>query len=252
MADTSGPLVEAAFLPTDHKNYYEISCSSEDVCTEVVSSLSVIRIPELVNPVISFKNQNKYALEIDMEKNTVSVKAPDAADFWATILSNGGVVVSDGQVIGAKYDKNKYKYSFDASGNLVSVEGDIITLKCIATDSNGNTGESEATIPSYNLKSAEFDASIPDGDVSAGLLRNYPNPFAQKTTIEYELEKPAFVNLTVFDQVGRKVEELVNQQMPAGIHKIVWDAVTRKPGIYYYKISYDGKQLSNKMIFLDR
>ena len=248
--DTSGPLVVASFLPTSQANYFEISCSAEDVCSEVVSSLSVIRIPELVNPVITLKNQSKYALEIDMEKNTVSVKAPDASSFWATILSNGGVVVGDGQVISAKYDKNKYKYSFDASGNLLSVEGNIVTLKCTATDSYGNTSESEAILPENMLKSVIGEAPISNDEEFTGLYRNYPNPFSQRTTIEYRLEIPSYLTVSVFDQVGRMVEELEANQMPAGIHRVIWDAASYKPGVYYYMIEYNGIQLSDKMILL--
>ena len=155
--DTSGPLVEAALLPTSHPNEFEISCSADDVCSEVVSSASVILIPVLVNPVISMKNNKNYSLDIDIKKNTVSIKAPDAAAIWASVLANGGVSVIDGQQIKAKSDKNKYKFSFDAAGNLVSVSGDVVTLRCTATDSNGNTGESEATIPSNKLKSVEIE-----------------------------------------------------------------------------------------------
>ncbi len=40
-----------------------------------------------------------------MKKNTVSVKAPVAAAFWASNLSNSGVAVVDGQVISAKSGK---------------------------------------------------------------------------------------------------------------------------------------------------
>ena len=246
--DTTGPLVEADFLETNHPKEFEISCSAKDLCTEIVSSLSVIKIPELVNPSVTLKNQKKYSLDIERKKNTVSVKAPDAASFWASVLANGGVTVSNGQVIRAKGDKNKYKFSFDSGGNLVSVEGDIVTLRCTATDGNGNTSMDEATIPPSMLKSADAEIANSDGEEFNGLFRNYPNPFAQETTIEFRLEKPSFVNVTIYDMAGRKVEELASKQMPAGIHEIVWNAKQNKTGVYYYRIEYDGDTFSNKMI----
>ena len=248
--DLTGPLVEAELLPAGQANYFEISCSAEDVCSEVVSSVSVIKIPGLVNPKVSYKNQSGYSISIDIIKNVVSVKAPNAAAFWATILSNGGVIVDDGQVISAKYDKNKFKFSFDAVGNLISVEGNVVTLQCKATDGNGNTGISEATLPPNMLKSAEISASYANEEISTALHRNYPNPFDRMTTIEYRLEKPAFVNIAVFDQTGRLIKELASKQMPTGMHKINWDATQNKPGIYFYRIEFDGNQLSNKMILL--
>ena len=262
--DTTAPIVEAAFLATGKPHVFEISCSSEDLCSEIVSSVSLIRIPDLISPKVSLKNNRNYILDIDVKKNTVSVKAPNAAAFWAMIMANGGVKVNDGQEIRAMYDKNKYKYSFDAAGNLISVAGDVVTLRCTATDSNGNTGESEATLPadlmqplagepllpSDLLKSATSEVSGFNGDVQAGWHRNYPNPFNQATTIEYKLETPAFVKVSIVDQTGRMVRELSARQMPAGVQQITWDATQHQPGIYFYRITYNGNQLTGKMILL--
>ena len=260
--DTTAPVVEAAFLPANHPHEFEITCSSEDLCSDIVSSMSVILIPDVNNPSVSLNNNSNYSLVIDVKKKTVDVKAPDAAGFWAMVMSNGGVVVNKGQVISAKYDKNKYKFSFDSEGNLVSVEGNTVTLRCNAVDSHGNIGEGEATLPSDLLQSLAGEPELPSdmlksvaseatgfsGDRMTGWHRNYPNPFKRITTIEYRLGKSAFVNITVFDQTGRTVEQLANKQMQEGVHEVTWNATQQKPGIYYYRIVYDGYQFSNKMI----
>ena len=264
--DTSAPLVEAAFLSTDKSNEFEIFCSSEDLCSGIISSMSVIRIPKLNNPSVSLNNNKNYSLVIDVKKKTVDVKAPDAAAFWAMIMTNGGVEVNNGQVIKAKYDKNKFKFSFDSEGNLVSVEGNIVTLLCTATDSHGNTGEGEATLPSDFLRSLDVESQLESdrlksmtsetivnhGNEVVGWHRNYPNPFVQKTTIEYQLETPAFVTVSVYDQTGRKIQELSGKQMPAGVQEISWDAANRNPGIYYYRIVYNENQLTGKMLLLGK
>ncbi len=156
--------------------------------------------------------------------------------------------MSDGQQLKAKSDKNKYKFSFDGYGNLVSVQGDVVTLRCTATDGNGNTGESEATIPSGKLKSVEVELNDFSGEETTNSFRNYPNPFNTETTIEFRLEKSAFVNIIVYDEVGRMVEHLVSKQMPEGEHQVIWDASQRNPGIYVYRIVYDGNVFSGKMI----
>ena len=262
--DSTAPIVEAAFLATGKSNEFEISCSSEDLCSEIASSVSVILIPGLINPKVSLKNQKSYSLDIDMKKNTVSVKAPNAAAFWAVILANGGAKVNDGQVINAKYDKNKYKFSFDASGKLISVAGDVVSLRCTVTDSNGNTGMSEATLPSDavqplagetilppdRLKSAINEGSGFNENELAGWHRNYPNPFNRNTTIEYKLESPAFVMISIHDQTGRMVRELSAKHMPAGFQQITWDATQHQPGIYFYRITCNGYQQTGKMILL--
>lgn len=262
--DTMPPMVEAALLAAGKPHLYEISCSSEDHCSDIAFSVSVILIPELSNPKVSLKNNKNYMLDIDVKKNMVSVSAPDAAAFWATILSDGGVMVTEGQVIRAMYDKNKHKFSFDKKGNLISVMGDVVRLRCTATDIHGNTGTGEATLPMDGLKSAVDEPVLAFSElkpVTAGfsdfnvdepavLHRNYPNPFARSTTIEYTLDAPAFVNVSVFDNAGRMVQELAASQMPAGVQQITWDAYSYKPGIYFYRVVVNNNLLTGKMLLV--
>ncbi len=68
------------------------------------------------------------------------------------------------------------------------------------------------------------------------LEQNYPNPFNPVTTIAYLLPKSSFVNLSVYDVLGRLVETLVNQKVQSGYHSIVWDASKYKSGVYIYRI----------------
>ncbi|MBN2173084.1 MAG: tandem-95 repeat protein [Bacteroidales bacterium] len=247
--DTNGPIVEADFLGLNQPHTFEIFCSAEDLCGDVISAVSVILIPELTNPKVNLKNNNNYSLMIDTEKNTVSVKAPDAAAFWTMILANEGVPVNNGQVISAKDQKNKYKFSFDNNGNLVSVMGEIVTLRCTATDEYGNTGVAESTLPMDLLKSVESTVSNTTGEEVIEWHRNFPNPFANSTTIEFKLEKSAIVNIYVHDQMGSITEQLESKFMPEGVHQINWDASQHNPGIYFYRIVYDGNQVSGKMIY---
>ena len=259
--DTMAPQVAAAFLTTGKSNEFGISCSSEDLCSEISSTLSVIRIPGLSNPKVSLKNNQNYGLEIDVKKKTVSVTAPDAAAFWSTILSNGGVMVSEGQVIRVKYDKNKHKFGFDQQGNLVSVDGNVVTLLCTATDSYGNTGTGEATLPSNVLQSLGDEPALASDQLKMGTAgpsslnvdepsvhRNYPNPFTRSTTIEYKLEAPAFVTVLIYDGTGRMVQVLSAREMPSGVQQVSWDATGRAPGIYFYRVAYNSGYLTGRML----
>ena len=79
------------------------------------------------------------------------------------------------------------------------------------------------------------------------LYQNYPNPFNSTTTIKYELPEPAFVNLIIYDVLGREVKRLVNEEKPAGKYTVQFDAGNLSSGVYLYKISFDNA--SNKMVF---
>jgi hypothetical protein len=75
---------------------------------------------------------------------------------------------------------------------------------------------------------------------SVSLKQNYPNPFNPTTTIQFELDEATFTKLTVFDVLGRKVRELVNEVRPAGTNTIQFDATNLASGIYLYRLEANG------------
>jgi len=68
------------------------------------------------------------------------------------------------------------------------------------------------------------------------ISQNYPNPFNPKTVIEYQLPKNSFVNLIVYDVLGREVEILINQEQKTGKYKVEFDGSNLASGIYFYTI----------------
>ena len=74
------------------------------------------------------------------------------------------------------------------------------------------------------------------------LLQNYPNPFNPTTTFAFELPTTLHVRLVIYNQKGQLVRELLQRDMPAGFHSIVWDgrdASGRQvpTGIYLYRLN---------------
>ncbi|MCK4641314.1 MAG: T9SS type A sorting domain-containing protein [Candidatus Marinimicrobia bacterium] len=82
------------------------------------------------------------------------------------------------------------------------------------------------------------------------LYQNYPNPFNPSTTINFELPKPAFTEITVYDLAGRLVEKLVNERKSGGKHKIIWNAHNMPSGIYLYQIKTKDFTKVNKCVLL--
>ncbi|MBK8982766.1 MAG: hypothetical protein IPM38_10715 [Ignavibacteria bacterium] len=56
------------------------------------------------------------------------------------------------------------------------------------------------------------------------LHNNYPNPFNPSTKIEFDLPEVADVVITVYDFLGRKVKDLVNQNLQAGRYRTEFNA----------------------------
>ncbi|MCI0449885.1 MAG: T9SS type A sorting domain-containing protein [Chlorobi bacterium] len=68
------------------------------------------------------------------------------------------------------------------------------------------------------------------------LEQNYPNPFNPATIISFSLPKSGFVELRVYDILGREVAVLVNEVRQAGSHSIDFNASSLASGIYLYTI----------------
>lgn len=90
---------------------------------------------------------------------------------------------------------------------------------------------------------------------AARLNANYPNPFNPSTTFSFELAHADDVQLTVIDARGRLVRTLVNGQVSAGKHEILFDGKdahgsTLASGVYYYKLRAAGLEYTRAATLL--
>ena len=85
--------------------------------------------------------------------------------------------------------------------------------------------------------------------------QNYPNPFNPITTLRYDLPEDALVNITIYDIMGRVVNNLVSNQQTAGYKSIQWNATNDKgapvsAGLYLYRIEAGDFRQTKKMVLL--
>ena len=87
------------------------------------------------------------------------------------------------------------------------------------------------------------------------ILPNYPNPFNPVTTLHYDLPKDGLVNITIYDMMGRIVNNLVSNQQRAGYKSIQWNATNEQghpvsAGLYLYTIEAGEFRQTKKMVLL--
>ena len=51
-----------------------------------------------------------------------------------------------------------------------------------------------------------------------------PNPFSNLTTISFSIPQSQKISIQVYDMEGRLVKTVANNEMPAGVHQITWNA----------------------------
>jgi hypothetical protein len=69
------------------------------------------------------------------------------------------------------------------------------------------------------------------------LEQNYPNPFNPVTRISYTLPKAGHVTLTVYNNLGERINILVDSFKRAGTHEINFNGTNFASGVYYVRLS---------------
>jgi len=85
------------------------------------------------------------------------------------------------------------------------------------------------------------------------LNQNYPNPFNPETKISFSLTKPANVNLSVFNDNGRLIAELINNKYyGSGSYSLNFNSRQHdlSSGVYFYKLTADGISVVKKMVIV--
>jgi len=116
---------------------------------------------------------------------------------------------------------------------------------------------------SYRLKQIDTDgqfeySKIIEVDLGSPmnyeLSQNYPNPFNPSTTIRFSVSESSFINLSIYNSLGEKIEELVNEAKEPGVHTIQFNAQSAagglSSGMYIYRIQTNDFVQTKKMILL--
>ena len=87
------------------------------------------------------------------------------------------------------------------------------------------------------------------------LGQNYPNPFNPTTTIFYSLPKNEYVQIHIFDALGRVVQTLIADNQNPGNHQVTWNGLdnTGSPvasGVYFCTMTSGGFSGTRKLLLL--
>jgi N-acetylneuraminic acid mutarotase len=82
------------------------------------------------------------------------------------------------------------------------------------------------------------------------LKQNYPNPFNPLTQITFSLPKASYVDLRVYDMLGREVALLINQPFEAGSYTTEFDGTKFASGVYFYTLRAGDFTDTKKMVLV--
>ncbi|MCP4572275.1 MAG: T9SS type A sorting domain-containing protein [bacterium] len=123
----------------------------------------------------------------------------------------------------------------------------------VADGAGGDTG----TFDEWCLRFTYGSGGISGvGDQGAPLAfrayQNFPNPFNPATTIRFDIPRDSQVSVRIYDVAGRLVRELLNEDLPAATHTVMWDGSDSSgrrmaSGIYYCRVAADDHIVTRKM-----
>jgi M6 family metalloprotease-like protein len=99
-----------------------------------------------------------------------------------------------------------------------------------------NTGKysvySDIASKTYYYFKEGVDQTIAGRPLAYKVHEVHPNPFNPTTTIRYDLPGDSHVSLVIYDVLGRKVAEVINEVQGAGFKSVTWDASAVASGVY--------------------
>lgn len=127
-------------------------------------------------------------------------------------------------------------------------DGPMAHYKLSATDITGNESVPASPTTATGISSQQVEGTFALHDAA-------PNPFNPTTRIEFDVARPGFVSLRVYDARGRQVSTLVDGDLPPGRHQRTWNGTNDggkrvATGVYFYKMTAGGFTKTRRMVLL--
>ena len=108
--------------------------------------------------------------------------------------------------------------------------------------------------PKYDPRYPHPDDTTPGGNGQSlpnaiGLMQNYPNPFNPTTVIPF-ISDGSYIEIRVYDTVGREITTLAEGFYPRGEHQVIFNASGLPAGRYFYRLTNGGTQQVKSMTYV--
>ena len=172
-------------------------------------------------------------------------------DFTRLYLNEGNDNIVESTIIPITYH-NEFRRvissgDLDNDGNidLIVIRSGIYDYPKLSiwfSDGSGNFFEEQQSSSEDDIVDLEFDFDI------------YPNPINNSTFLEFELDNPSIVLVSVYNLKGQKVFDLIESNFNKGNHKLSFNNTDLKDmkssGIYFFRLTTNYGSLSKKVVIL--
>ena len=113
-----------------------------------------------------------------------------------------------------------------------------------------NLPDIQASAIAAEKKYASILNPIPSLADGFSLKQNYPNPAINRTTIEFSIPAEDITSISLFNSMGKKVKDVLNDKLREGTYRLDLDVSDLRSGMYVCRMNYAGQQLSIKVLVI--
>ena len=201
------------------------------------------------NPPVSGQTFNCNPLSIAVHPEGGVVVAGYSQKFGAVDINSTDAVAVSYDSQGDERFKIRYDYEpnwFVADFSAALFEGNTLVAFGKAAE-NYNSGFLRQLFFTKwnNVTGVEPEPGILPTDYQ--LYQNYPNPFNPTTTIKFSTPLGTHCVLKVFNLLGKEMETLVDEYLPAGNYSVQFTGQNLPSGIYIYELRTENFSTAKKM-----
>ncbi len=210
-----------------------------------------------------------YLWSTDETTQTIMATGSGETQFWVQVTNENGCAESDtitlnfastpevnlGQdtiichneslEVDAGNTGSTYLWSTGETTQKITIVGDeygIYDFSCEVTNTDGCSNSSQINVEVKDCTGIEESRTGLGMDV-------FPNPFSTSTTIDYELKQPETVRITFYNQFGKQVD-VIRENQTQGLNKVVWTPENLADGIYYFRLQAGEQKASGKLVLV--
>ena len=161
---------------------------------------------------------------------------------WTTVPTNGN-------------DGGEYSEGYPSVGDEVrfviydSSEGRSYDLDASCQEEDGDCSWANFGMFLYGTSDYTLDNDSENIPETYNILNAYPNPFNPSLNIDFFVEFPGVVDISVYDIMGNLVDNIVlNNFTPSGNHSVNWNAENFASGEYLVRFKIDEVVFATKMV----
>ena len=176
------------------------------------------------------------------------VYAPqDSVETLLTRTASGFALTTAAKAVGNRYQW--YRDDQPISGS----QTDTLQVSAASDPAQYHATITNDRLPDLTLvsrkKGVHDGLTLTETDIPQDFLlhQSYPNPFAEATTVAFELGTPEHVRIVVYDLLGKAVATIADGRFTAGVHRVEFTGDHLASGQYMYRMEAGAYQATRFM-----